>query len=115
MMLSGDRFREIIMESVKDVLSEHRGYGPEARSERLRYLQSEIARLKYEREVLKNKIKEAPEGKKESLRTKRSDIVAKLNRLIASEHNLRVGRTMSDANKSKAKKKYEQSKLEKQD
>ena len=106
-MLSEDRFREIIMESVKDVLSEHRGYDSDTRSERLRYFQSEMARLKYEREVLKHKIKAAPEEKKEALRAKMDDMVKQIKRLTAHEHNLRNNRTMSDGAKKTAREKYE--------
>ena len=79
------------------------GYTPDQKAERLAYMQQQIAQLKQQREYAKQKAKTArtPE-EQQTWRNTKAQIDKQLLRLVSHEHDLRVGKKMTQGAKERA-------------
>ena len=79
------------------------GYTPDQKAERLAYMQQQIAQLKQQREYAKQKAKTArtPE-EQQTWRNTKAQIDRELLRVVSHEHDLRVGKKMTQGAKERA-------------
>jgi DNA-directed RNA polymerase subunit RPC12/RpoP len=79
------------------------GYTPDQKAERLAYMQQQIAQLKQQREYAKQKTKTArtPE-EQQTWRNTKAQIDRELLRVVSHEHDLRVGKKMTQGAKERA-------------
>lgn len=79
------------------------GYTPDQKEERLAYMQQQIAQLKQQREYAKQKAKTArtPE-EQQTWRNTKAQIDRELLRVVSHEHDLRVGKKMTQGAKERA-------------
>ena len=95
--------KDSINETMAQTWKRWQGYTPDQRAERLSYLQQQIVQLKQQRAYAKSKVKTARTPEEQQVwRNTKTQIDKELLRVVSHEHDLRVGKKMSQGAKERA-------------